>query len=164
MTSKNINLTAVQMEAYKYVKGTGADGVTFTYAKEKHDVRVLNNLVKSGALKLDGEKLFANDLPEASTKANGEKKAKPAKAEKKAKAPREKKAKGESVACLCGCGEMTNPGRLFVQGHDMKLRSAVMQVFKEKAPKSSIPSRRQATMDYLKDAHWMTKEVWAAIS
>lgn len=32
--------------------------------------------------------------------------------------------------CGCGCGMMARPGREFVQGHDMKLKSRLMKAYK----------------------------------
>lgn len=40
------------------------------------------------------------------------------------KAPKE--AIGESLSCLCGCGGTTAPGRMFLQGHDARLKSRIL--------------------------------------
>ena len=39
---------------------------------------------------------------------------------KVAKATPQKKSKKPQISCLCGCGEITNPGRKFRTGHDAR--------------------------------------------
>jgi hypothetical protein len=42
--------------------------------------------------------------------------------------------------CLCGCGQPVKKGRMFLQGHDMKLKSLVIKVNAGEASMSDVPS------------------------
>lgn len=214
------SFTATQAAAYKFVRDyKGGEGVMLAYAKQKHDSRVLNNLIKAKALRVEGgegsEKLFANDLtqkpapkaaaakapdPEKEAARQKEKEAKQKLAEEKAaakKAAAEKKAaelaakqaerlaKAEAKAaakairdaeraarpakvggpCFCGCGGIAAYKSKFLQGHDMKLRSAVQKWAAQESPTSTptpFPTSPEV-MKWIGEAHWATDAIraWA---
>lgn len=88
-------------------------------------------VVQMGANKM----LCTPDYHSKKTKA----KAKPAKA-KKAKA----KANDKGRPCLCGCGGKVYGQRLFLQGHDAKLKS---QLLKQVKGKGKLPANHPCTPD-----------------
>ena len=111
---------------------------------------------------------------EPSTKPEGKKAAKGAKGAKAAKATADaakpsKPAKPEKPAinptgkCLCGCGTELGDKRRFAIGHDAKLHSLVLKVFRGKAQKDELPAT-DATRSYLQTAPWMTDEIREALS
>ena len=82
-----------------------------------------------------GKVLVAADRDSKNTEA----KAKPAKA-KKAKA----KANDKGRPCLCGCGAKVYGKRLFLQGHDAKLKSQLLNQVKGRA---KMPANHPCTPD-----------------
>lgn len=50
------------------------------------------------------------------------------KSSKPAREPKEPRVKKEGVLCHCGCGEMTKPGRLFLQGHDARFKGRAVKI------------------------------------
>lgn len=49
-------------------------------------------------------------------------------AKKSTKSDKPARTKKEGVLCGCGCGEMTKPGRQFLQGHDARFKGRVQKV------------------------------------
>lgn len=60
-------------------------------------------------------------------------------ARKTKRAKRSGKVKFQPESCLCGCGGPLKKGRMFLQGHDAKLKSLVLRVKAGKAQRSEIP-------------------------
>ena len=54
-------------------------------------------------------------------------------------APR-RKPRPQFTNCLCGCGKALKKGRMFAQGHDMRLKSLVLKVKAGEVPASEIPA------------------------
>ncbi|WP_437671470.1 hypothetical protein [Sorangium sp. So ce131] len=91
------------------------------------------------------------------------------KAGKKAKVPKASKKTVTTATghCLCGCGAELAAKRRFALGHDAKLHSIVLKVFRGQADKSALPAAcadsSSATVTYLRGAPWMTDEIRQAI-
>jgi hypothetical protein len=150
-----MKLTAPQSKLIVFV---AASGTVATAAIKKFDARVTNGLVKKGLLARseDGASISITEAGKVAVpapkvkKAKGEKKARPVSASKK-----------PGVSCYCGCGKTTkNATRIFLQGHDARLRSHYLAVTRGEAAKSIVPTDREEVMQYLaKGAHWMTKKL-----
>lgn len=154
------------------------------------NLRAANNLVKArvltltnGVFRLRGRK--AVEMPAPQPKKEAQKETAPTKAVMKTGAPAAKasvkaaapmqvdapakagKAKVAKVVnatgkCLCGCGAEIGPKRRFAMGHDAKLHSLVLRVFRGKADKSELPTS-EATTNYLRTAPWMKDEIREAL-
>jgi hypothetical protein len=59
---------------------------------------------------------------------------------------------GTPMVCLCGCGGATSKKSKFLQGHDAKLRSILVQISKGKLDDSAIP---EVARPFLKDLNLM---------
>lgn len=138
-----VQLTKNQKDVFEAII---ASPVAEAYAKTKWDARVVNNLKKMGLLVVTskGQLLAKGALVD--------------KEDSKAE-----KVESVGIECLCGCGQTTAPKRVFVQGHDARLRSNVLKWSRNKGERSAFP-RREATLSYLiNDAHWMTDEIRAML-
>lgn len=62
--------------------------------------------------------------------------------------------------CLCGCGVKVK-GR-FAQGHDARLHSVCLRIYRQEAPADSLP-RTEATLAYLRTAPWMDRSMSRAL-
>ncbi|AUX46079.1 uncharacterized protein SOCE26_075840 [Sorangium cellulosum] len=112
-----------------------------------------------------GQPAAGTEGSEAGQPAAGTKAGKKAKA---AKAPKAKKTITTATGhCLCGCGAQLAAKRRFALGHDAKLHSIVLKVFRGQADKSALPAAcadsSSATVTYLRGAPWMTDEIRQAI-
>lgn len=167
MAKKEESFTPPQIAAMKLFanKKMGGSMTLEQRAKAKLDSRVIKKLYDTGCLegKLDGDL----DLTDAGYAAIGLERPAPEpeavegeeKAEKAPKAPRQKKEKQLNF-CLCGCGGQTT--RQFLQGHDMKLRSAVQKFAKTGEPTEF--SLTDAQKDFINGAHWSSDAIRAVIA
>lgn len=79
------------------------------------------------------------------------------KPEKVAK-PKVEKAPAVRTECLCGCGNLANPKRLFVQGHDAKLKGIILRWMKDNSV--AIPEAFMVYMNEYPEATFNGWKVW----
>lgn len=142
--------TTVQRAALRTLATIGGACTHKELADNRVDPRVRNALVRAGAMISDGVLVALSD---AGWEASGV--AKPQPAAEAAKAAK------EGVPCLCGCGLTTKSGkRMFLQGHDMKLRSAVQHAVRT----GGMPAFTGAQITYSLGTHWCTDAIRAALT
>jgi hypothetical protein len=153
-------LTGPQQKIVEYLEKHGEISKAYLGIKNL-DVRAANNLVRARVLtftngvyrmRVTTAKSTGN---EKASKTEGEK-AKPQKTEASAATAKPKKVK-ELHGCLCGCGEQVK-GR-FKQGHDARLHSLVLRLYRGTAAKGEAIPDVVETVEYLKSAPWMTDEI-----
>lgn len=164
-----MELTKAQGKVVQAVINAGS--MDTAQARTAYDARAVNNLVKKGILiEKDGKLSASSDAAKMLEGKTAKDEKKTSKAKKEAAPKREKssvpllsKEHGVIIEnkgkCLCGCDADTKARRLFVQGHDARLRKNVLLYVRGKGPRANFP-KSEAVQSYLLNvAHWMTPEI-----
>jgi len=62
--------------------------------------------------------------------------------------------------CLCGCGAAANRGRLFVQGHDARLKGQLLRLGRGEVKLDSLPKSVQQLLPTLKTCGCCGSPIW----
>lgn len=77
--------------------------------------------------------------------------------DEEAAAARAAKKEKPRLPCHCGCGNMANPGKAFVTGHDSTLRGLIVKVRDGKMTMDELQARTPQGVEYAKSRGWFQK-------